>query len=630
MAASLFLACRGWAPFFARRRAFAFAPGNRHNIYLPENVTTHDGAKAEYQARLVEREASAARLHRRHLWLGNARIAVFLAIVFLCWAAGGRAAFLFLLAATVALFIILVLVHRRVVRAINMAGRAGAVYRRGIARIEDRWAGTGETGDEFKDPLHPYAEDLDVLGPGSLFQLLCTARTRMGKARLAQWLLLPASGREIEERQAAVAELKRKPDFRETLAVVGESERIEAHPEQLPQWARERSGVKDGGWWALLLAILGAATLVYGFMRLWSPFAVLLLINGGIMFRLRHFLGKVFAGLDQTHKDLDSLSEVLRGIEAEKFESARLLALQARLTTHGLSPSECIARLDTLSDLEDSRHNWFVRLLDIPLLYSLQLAFALERWRRNYGNGVEVWLEVVGEMETLAALGGYAFEHGSDPFPEFLPDGAPRFEGQALGHPLLPAENCVRNDAALGGRNQVLLVSGSNMSGKSTYLRVVGTNAVLAMMGAPVRASGLRLTHLAIAASMRVADSLQHGISHFYAEIKRVRQVIDVASSRPTLFLLDEILQGTNSRDRRAGTECILRSLLRHEAIGLVTTHDLALTSLEELFPDRVRNIHFQEKFQDDKLSFDYRLRDGVVTTSNGIELMRSIGLDVS
>jgi hypothetical protein len=615
---------------------FAFTSRNRQNIYLSEtlNIPTQDGApspRAEYEARLQQRELSVTRLHRRHLWLGNARIAVFLAIVVLCWIARGRSSFLYLLAAAVALFIGLVLVHRRVVRATNMARRAGAVYRRGLARIEDRWAGSGETGDEFKDPLHPYAEDLDILGQGSLFQLLSTARTRMGKACLAQWLLTPAGPGEIEARQAAVAELKRKLDFREDLAVMGESERIEAHPEQLAQWAREHSGLNEGGWWALLLAALGAATLVYGFIRWWSPFAVLVLINGGIMFRLRNSLNKVFSGLDQTHKNLDSLAEILRRMEVEKFESPRLAGLQARLITHGLAPSECIARLQTLSDLEDSRHNWFVRLFDVPLLYSLQLAFALERWRRNYGSGVAVWLDVAGEMETLAALGGYAFEHGEDPFPEFLPAGsAPCFEGKALGHPLLPAENCVRNDATLGGRNQVLLVSGSNMSGKSTYLRVVGINAALAMMGAPVRASGLRLSYLAIAASMRVADSLQQGVSHFYAEIKRVRQVIDVSSSQPTLFLLDEILQGTNSHDRRAGTEGILRSLLRNGAIGLVTTHDLALTSLEELFPDRVRNVHFQEKFQDDKLSFDYRLRPGVVTTSNGIELMRSIGLDVS
>jgi DNA mismatch repair ATPase MutS len=352
---------------------------------------------------------------------------------------------------------------------------------------------------------------------------------------------------------------------------------------------------------------------------------------GAPVFRQRHVLEKIFARLGETHKDLDSLAEMLRRIEAEKFSSPRLQQLHAQLLTQGLRPSECIARLNTLADLDDSRHNWFVRLFDVPLLYSLQLAFALEQWRRKYGSRIEVWLNVVAEIEALVSLAAYAYEHSADPFPEFAPAGSdPCFTGESLAHPLLPAAKCVRNDAELGGKNQVLLVSGSNMSGKSTYLRVIGINAVLAMMGAPVRAAKLRLSYLSVGASMRVSDSLQQGISHFYAEIKRVRQVIDLSAAQPTLFLLDEILQGTNSDDRRVGTHGILRTLISNGAIGLVTTHDLALASLEEVFPGRMTNVHFQEKFEDDKLSFDYRRRPGVVTTSNGVELMRSIGLDVS
>jgi hypothetical protein len=378
------------------------------------------------------------------------------------------------------------------------------------------------------------------------------------------------------------------------------------------------------------LAVGNIAALVFGFMVLWTPFIILLLVNGVIMFRARHRLEKVFAGISETHRNLDSLAALLGRIEAEKFSSPMLQQLQARLMPHGVPPSACIARLDTLADLDDSRHNWFVRLLDVPLLYSLQVAFALERWRREYGKGIEDWLQVMGEIEALASIAAYAYEHPDDPFPDFAPaEHAACFDGEALGHPLLPAEQCVRNDVALGGKRQVLLVSGSNMSGKSTYLRVVGINAVLAMMGAPVRAARLRLSRVAIGASMRVSDSLQKGISHFYAEIKRLRQVVDLSAAQPSLFLLDEVLQGTNSHDRRAGTEGVLRTLIHNSAIGLVTTHDLALTSLEEVFPDRVCNAHFQERFADDRLSFEYRLRPGVVTTSNGLELMKSIGLDV-
>jgi hypothetical protein len=597
----------------------------------PASVTA-PAPHQEYSRRLKDREMQAGQLQRKHLWLGNARIAVFIAIFIQCWITG-KTGFpsIYWLLAPIVLFAVLVVAHRRVMSALSRAKRALSVYSRGLARMEDRWAGSGETGEEFKDPLHLYAEDLDILGQGSLFQLLSTARTNMGKQCLSRWLLIHPDVEEIQERQAAVAELKSRLDFREDLAVSGESERIAAKPEALIAWAREESGLKDGRWWAAALAVFNLATLIFGFMVMWTPFVISLLINGIITSRARHRLEKIFAGIGDTHKDLDSLALLLQRIEAEKFESPMLQQLQARLLTHGQPPSACIARLDTLADLDDSRHNWFVRIFDIPLLYSMQIAFALERWRRTYGGGIEAWLQVVGEIETLTSIAAYAYEHPQDPFPEFAsPEAEICFHGDALGHPLLPADKCVRNDVTLGGPNQVLLVSGSNMSGKSTYLRVVGINAVLAMMGAPVRATRLRLSRVAVGASMRVSDSLQKGISHFYAEIKRLRQVVDLSSMGPTLFLLDEVLQGTNSHDRRVGTEGVLRTLLRNAAIGLVTTHDLALTSLEQVFPAHVQNVHFQERFEDDRLSFDYRLRAGVVTTSNGIELMKSIGLDVS
>ena len=594
--------------------------------------SVRNAAGVEYSRRLNQRRAQVAQLQRRHLWLGNVRIAVFIGILVLSWITGKNGSpSVYWLLVPIILFIGLVIAHRKVVRAMTMAKRALAVYSRGLARMEDRWSGSGETGEAFKDPLHLYAEDLDILGDGSLFQLLSTARTNMGSRCLANWLLTHASIPEIQERQAAVTELKDKLDLREDLAVTGESERIAVNPQALSLWARDESGLTDGRWWAAALAVCNIAALVFGFMaQLWTPFILLLLVNGIITFRSRHRLEKVFAGIGETHRNLDSLAELLHRIEVEKLESPMLQQLQAHLITRGLAPSACIARLDTLADLDDSRHNWFVRLFDVPLLYSLQVAFALERWRREYGKGIEAWLSVVGEIEALASIAAYAYEHPEDPFPEFMPDTSEAsFEGQALGHPLLPADKCVRNDVSLRGQSQVLLVSGSNMSGKSTYLRVVGINAVLAMMGAPVRATRLRLSRVAVGASMRVSDSLQKGISHFYAEIKRLRQVVDLSASQPALFLLDEVLQGTNSHDRRAGTEGVLRTLIRNGAIGLVTTHDLALTSLEEVFPDRVRNAHFQERFEDDRLSFEYRLRPGVVTTSNGLELMKSIGLDV-
>jgi DNA mismatch repair ATPase MutS len=270
-----------------------------------------------------------------------------------------------------------------------------------------------------------------------------------------------------------------------------------------------------------------------------------------------------------------------------------------------------------------------VRIIDAPLMYSVQVAYAAERWRKAHGAVVRNWVTVIGEIEALLSLAAYSFEHPTDPFPEFV-ESAASFDGEQLGHPLLPAEGCVRNSASIGAGTRVLLVSGSNMSGKSTLLRAIGINVVLAMAGAPVRAARLRLTPLRVGASIRVNDSLQEGSSRFYAEITRLRQILDLAASDPSLlFLLDELLQGTNSNDRRVGGEGIVRAFVDRGAIGLVSTHDLALTNIGGTLEGRVRNVHFQDELAQGRMTFDYTLREGVVTKSNGLELMRSIGLDV-
>jgi DNA mismatch repair ATPase MutS len=291
--------------------------------------------------------------------------------------------------------------------------------------------------------------------------------------------------------------------------------------------------------------------------------------------------------------------------------------------------SQAIARLRTIVQLIESRDNLFLRVLDWPLLYSVQVAYAAEAWRSKHGKSVRRWLAAIGEVEALLSLSAYSYEHPADPFPEFVEDHA-CFEAAELGHPLLPSSRCVRNDVAVCDTKRVLLVSGSNMSGKSTLLRAVGINTVLAMAGAPVRAKKLRLTPLQVGASIRVNDSLQEGSSRFYEEIKRLRKIFDLAGSeRALLFLLDELLQGTNSHDRRVGAQGLARALVERGAIGLVTTHDLALTDIGSVLDGHLHNVHFQDEFTDGKLHFDYRLREGVVTKSNGLELMRSIGLDV-
>jgi DNA mismatch repair ATPase MutS len=270
-----------------------------------------------------------------------------------------------------------------------------------------------------------------------------------------------------------------------------------------------------------------------------------------------------------------------------------------------------------------------MRLLNVPLLYGVQAAYAAEAWRSTHGAAVAAWLDALGEMEALLSIAGYSYEHPDDPFPELL-DGAPCLNAVAIGHPLIPSSQCVRNDVSICGETQLLVVSGSNMSGKSTLMRAIGINTVLAMAGAPVRAVKMELSPLQVAASILVNDSLHEGSSRFYAEITRLHSICDLAERRPpVLFLLDELLQGTNSRDRLIGAEGVVRALLATGSIGMISTHDLALTHIGGQQDTRLRNVHFEDRIENGRMSFDFKLREGVVTRSNGIELMRLIGLDV-
>ncbi|MFY9912257.1 MAG: mismatch repair protein [Candidatus Sulfotelmatobacter sp.] len=587
----------------------------------------------EYVQRLRACESKVAHYDKIHMRLGNIRLMLALLAAVIAWAAfRWHDLSPYWLTLPAALFIGIAKYHSRILQARELASRAVAFYKRGLARIEDRWAEIGETGERFNDPHHVYAADLDLFGKGSLFQLLSTARTRMGEETLARWLLSPSPVDVIRERHVAVSELRQQLDLREDLAVLGENAGVGVHPDKLQKWAEATNRMKPIWlrWLAPLLAImLVASVVVWAHWDVVTPLVVVVVIEAAITYSLRHGLEEVLHGAEHALRQLDLLSAVLSRIEAHSFHSPPLQSLQRSLLSGSVASSRAIASLRTLVNLIDSRHNLFVRIIDAPLMYSVQLAFAAERWRQAHGFSTRSWLNAVGEIEALLCLATYGFEHPADPFPEFV-EGSACFDGEALGHPLIPAATCVRNSVRIGGEARVLLVSGSNMSGKSTQLRAVGTNVVLAMAGAPVRAQRLRLTPLQVGASIRINDSLQEGSSRFYSEITRLRKIFDLAGGKPALiFLLDELLQGTNSNDRRIGAEGIVRALINRGAIGMVSTHDLALTDIGGSLERQVRNVHFQDELENGKMKFDYVLRDGVVTKSNGLELMRSIGLEV-
>jgi hypothetical protein len=531
----------------------------------------------------------------------------------------------------VVLLIVLAVAHERVLDEVRRLKSLASFYERALARLEDRWAGGGESGEDAIDPTHPYARDLDIFGAGSLFELLSTCRTRAGERELAHWLLEPASIEEIHSRQQAVEETKSRTTLRERLFLAGSAVHLGLHPEKLVQWAERAPGFGERAWsWAAAaLAALWLAALISGLRGgAWDAFLAVCCVNLGLsyFFRRKNLSASV-ERIEEAAEDLKLLSQVLSILEGESFASPWLRGRQNALVREGVTASTAIARLDRITQALDAHHNLLIRVLDPFIFYSAQWAMRAEWWRRSYGAGVRTWLDTVGQMEALMALSNYAFEHPADVWPELAPSGA-SIEAEAFAHPLLPAGRAIVNDLKLDSNLQLMVLSGPNMAGKSTVMRGIGLLAVLAQCGAPVRARRFRISPLAVGASICVLDSLQGGVSRFYAEIQRLKLICDLARGpRPVLFLFDELLSGTNSHDRLEGTRMIARTLLAAGAIGMVSTHDLALTVIPDEMAGRAHNFHFEDHLEDGRLVFDYKLRPGVVKTSNALALMRSIGL---
>ena len=622
-------------------------------------------AASEYPARLAARTATRDTQNRSDARFAYARLgtlAAALVLGLIVWRTSLSAWSLIL---PPVLFGWLMYRHDQVLRTRDHAVRAIAFYERGVARLEDRWIGHGDTGERFRTDDHVYANDLDLFGTGSLFELLSLARTRAGEETLAGWLMTPAAAPEIRARQQAIEELAPALDFRERLAMTGSEVRQNVRTDRLLEWAespmppwRRLQTLTQAFTVAVVVAIAWLTT-----TSAWQPLAVVIVLQGFAFRGLRDQMNAIVSGRDPsanadfvadalTHRarDLEVLAGLLRILEREPFVCDRLRRLQDRLTTDRQPASRSTRRLQRYAEMHNSERNaalvpiglflfgqFELALTTAALLQLLrpQLTLAVARWRSRHGRHVRAWLDTVAQLEAFTSLSGYRYEHEGDPFPEIVDaaDAAPKaavFDGLQLGHPLLPAGRMIRNDVRLGAGTQLLVVSGSNMSGKSTLLRTVGINAVLAMAGAPVRAASLRISPLAVGATLRIQDSLLEGRSRFYAEITRIRELTAIAAGPvPLLFLLDELFHGTNSHDRVAGAAGVLRSLLDRGAIGLITTHDLAVTAVAGELSARAANVHFQDWFDGEAMRFDYLMKPGPVTHSNALALMRAVGLDV-
>lgn len=638
----------------------------------PDPTMWIDAVEDGYRARIDELAAERDRRSARSARLGRIRTAAFLAALGLGLGAEltGGSTRLFLGAAALAAlagFLLTVRRHRRVREAIRRHEEELRFERSGLARFHRAWeeipdgapgedaartgvhrpAGGpygGEAGDRGAATTsdHPYAADLDVLGPASLFRLLGTVSTAPGARTLRRWLLAPTEPGEALARQRAVEALAPRREWRRELAVrarlsgLGTGDGVE----RFVAWSEGDPFLEGRPWlpWAARLLPpttvgLAAAQLAGAVAAPWwiLGIAAALLIT---TFQ-SPAIHRIFERVSLRADTFGRYGEVLDHLSSLEGGARRLERLRR---TVGSGPDSAAARLRALERLvaaADVRYNGMVHFpLQVLFLWDIHVLRRLERWRASDGERLRAWLEAVGQAEALSALATLRADHPDWRFPEFT--GEPRFEAEALGHPLLPPRECVRNDVRLGPPGTFLFVTGSNMSGKSTLLRAIGLGAVLGLAGGPVPARRLRMPALEVRTAMRLEDSLAAGVSHFLAEVRRVAGIVRAAGARgsdrprPLLYLLDEPLQGTNEAERRAGVRLVLRRLLDAPAIGAVATHDLRLDRTPEL-EDGARRVHFRGTVHREeggpRLEFDYRLRSGTATTTNALELLE-IGLE--
>lgn len=588
---------------------------------------------AYYSEKLKNAQIALQLQTQRHQSLANARLIVFLVGLLLSLIAAAWSGYASVAVAVVFLSIFAVLVarYRQAVAEADAQQAMVNYYQRGIARLEDRWS------ELSKEPLHnpadshhPYSADLDLFGSGSLYELLTLGWTPMGRNTLSNWLLHPADRATALERQLAVKELAPQSDQREAVCIraVGLAELEE---DRLRTWVSEKPPTWEV-WerWGTDVVVVANAVCLAGWFAGFLPGLVALasvLIMMLWASRLSTKTSAALRGLERQSDRLQTLATLLHFVEQQSFTSPLLSQLQNELNTDEKA-SSAIAELSQLAERLDWPRNAFFIPIALLLLWWTRLAFRVADWRTRHGEHVQRWLDSLGQYEALQSFANLSFERPHYIFPEIVAEGR-SLQATQIGHPLLPTDKCRCNDVTLGKEPQLLLISGSNMSGKSTLLRTVGINVVLALAGAPVKASTMRLTELYPGATLRVQDSLQSGISRFYAEILRLRQLLDLAQEKPLLFLVDEVLSGTNSAERRQGAAGILEALLERNAIGLATTHDLALTEIAETWKPRAINKHFADTWKDEKISFDYQLRPGVVSHGNALALMRAVGLKV-
>lgn len=492
-----------------------------------------------------------------------------------------------------------------------------------------------EDGKEYVNPEHPYSFDLDIFGRRSLFQSINRTCTFFGKARLAKWLQNHLHEKvSIEKRQEMVREISEHTLFREQFRVAGLVHHGQSSDgEKIQAWSQSPAQYLHAGWvkafiWGV--PVINSLLLITSLIG-WTSFSCLGL-SFGIFLVLSFGIIKRATYIQETYgKQLKSLNGYARLIalaKAEDWKSAGMLELMERFNLNGQSPVQALQQLSKELDRLDLRNNQFLYvLLEGSIFFQLQEIVRIERWKVRYGQHISGWLETVGELDALCSLGTFAYNHPQYTYPE-LTEKPFCFLATQMGHPLMPASQCVKNDATIPSRPFFLIITGANMAGKSTYLRTIGVNYLLACIGAPVCCEKLKLHPNQLITSLRTSDSLSDNESYFFAELKRLKRIIDLLNQGQQLFIiLDEILKGTNSMDKQKGSFDLIRQFMQLKANGIIATHDLLLGSLIKQFPKEIRNYCFEADIKDNELTFSYKLREGVAQNMNACFLMKKMSI---
>ena len=493
-----------------------------------------------------------------------------------------------------------------------------------------------EDGADLQPKEHLYANDLDIFGRASLFQYINRTGTEMGAAVLADWLLHPATPETILQRQSATKELSKKNNWRQSLLAYGREKKVlNATKQRLDQWLNEPDHFSSFKYWSWLRYIIPAIIIIVIGLNMADLLSnavrnSVLLASALLGFFIAKKVAVVHVQLAKIVDEMDILSESIQLIETTTFESELLQQLQSNFRqTNGTASGE-LRMLKKILERFDLRYNPVVFIpLTILLQWDLQQVLKLEKWKHRNHKKVTQWFDALGAFEALNSFATLAFNHPEWCYPVLKREHF-FIEGTNIGHPLLNKNKRVNNFIDIEHKAALMLVTGSNMAGKSTYLRSIGINTVLAMAGVPVCADHFTLSPVQIISSMRIADNLEESTSTFYAELKKLKTVIDNVNKDAKVFiLLDEILRGTNSLDRHTGSEALIKQLIKHKAAAIIATHDVDLAKLKEEYPDNIFNYHFDVQVSNDELYFDYLLKDGVCTSLNASILMKKIGIEL-